>query len=478
MRVASMSFLGSTAVLAAACGSGNNSSSPATDAGQVDDTSIPQDSGTAMDGGPDADAKASDAREEEAAGYPAFTPTDVPQVANAMGGPVMAHPKVVPIFYAADDSATVASVTDMVGKLHGSAYWAAFATEYGVSDLTVLAPVTITDTLPSTWDDSQIQAYLTARLNAADPAFPTPDANTIYAFFFPPNVTITTGGGPSPGDGGAPEGGGSDAGDGGFGGGASVGCTDFGGYHDNITLSNSMDVAYAVVPRCATFGPLTGLDAITGPASHEFAEAATDPFPSTNPAFSTVDATHSYWSRLLGGGENGDMCAQEDTSFMKFPPQVPYVVQRIWSNKAALAGTDPCVPVPTGEAYFNTLPVMPDILTVSSRGATINPKGVEIPLGASKTIELDLFSSAPTSGPWTVRIIDQSSTGTADLSATFQECPGQATCQGKNGDKLHVSIKVLTVGRRNYEAFLIESKLASGTYALWAGIVGSSPDGG
>jgi hypothetical protein len=476
MRFASMALLGSAlaaGVLAAACGSNNGSSpNPGNDAGQVEDSSVGQDTGTAADSGTVADSKVEPEAQAEA-GYPAFKPTDVPQVADA-GGPVMATPKVVPIFYAADDSTTVASVEDFVTKLHGSAYWSSFATEYGVGDITMLAPVTLTATLPSTYDDSQIQADLAQRLNSGDPALPTPDANTIYAFFFPPNVTITTGGGAPPGDGGT-----ADAGDGGFGGGVQSSCGNgFGGYHDNITLTNSMDVSYAVIPRCATYGGLSGLDAITGPASHEIAEAVTDPFPSTNPAYSTVDTLHFYWSRIIGGGEVGDMCEDNQGSFVKFPPQLPYTVQRIWSNKAALAGTDPCVPEPAGMTYYNTLPVMPDILTVTSRGGTINPKGVEIPVGASKTIELDLFSMAPTSGKWTVRLIDSSSTGSTYLSPTFQECPGMSTCTGQNGDKLHVTIKVLAAARRNYEPFFIESKMSAGVYNLWAGIVGSSPDGG
>ena len=48
-----------------------------------------------------------------------------------------------------------------------------------------------------------------------------------------------------------------------------------------------------------------------------------------------------------------------------------------------------------------------------------------------------------------------------------------ATCTGQNGDKLHMTINVLTAGRRNTESFFIESKLPSGTYSLWAGLVGN-----
>jgi hypothetical protein len=459
-----------------ACGSSNGAPAAA-DAGHVEETSTTVDSGggDVRDAGPTQEAQV-----PEAAGYPAFAPSDVPQVVSS-GGPVMKTPKVVPIFYAADDSATVASLQDFLGKLPASPYWSAFATEYGVGAVSVAPAIMLTDTLPPNYDDSQIQAFLADKLQSADPAFPAPDANTIYAFFFPPNVTITVGATVPTGDAG------DDAAipaDAGVAPGVSTSCNDFGGYHDNIALTTSTNVAYAVVPRCASFGPLMALDAITGPASHEIAEAATDPFPSGAPAFLSVDPTHAYWKQLLGGGEVGDMCAQGDV-FTKFPPSMPYTVQRIWSNLAAKAGTDPCVPVPEGLTYFNTLPNMPDVLTITSRGGSVNPKGIEIPVGGSKTLELDLFSSAPMSDPWEVRILDLGyldSTGTSPantyLSATFMECQGAETCQGQNGDKLHVTLTVMQAGRRNYEPFIIESKLSSGHYNLWAGVVGSSPDGG
>jgi hypothetical protein len=131
------------------------------------------------------------------------------------------------------------------------------------------------------------------------------------------------------------------------------------------------------------------------------------------------------------------------------------------------------VPLPTGDVYFNSYPVMPDMITYSSRGGMVTSKGVEIPVGSSKTIELDLASNGPTSGPWTVSIADSSSTGNTYLSATFQECPGKSTCTGKNGDKLHMTIKVLAAGRRGTEPFIIQSVLSANAYSLWIGLVGS-----
>jgi hypothetical protein len=357
-----------------------------------------------------------------------------------------------------------------VSKVGATQYWTTMLAEYKVGAATSAPPVMLTaaDNPPATYDDSQIESWLASKLNADDPAWPKPDANTIYALFFPDGVTITMGGGGGPGDGGAP-----DAGGGGF---QSSSCTSFGGYHANITLDgahNNMDVAYAVLPRCATFGNLSGVDAITAAASHEFAESATDPFPADNPAYTSLDVHHGYWSRLLGGSEIGDMCAQNDSAFVKFPELPDYTVQRCWSNAAAMMGGDPCVPLPKGEVYFNAIPVMPDTVTTTTfGGANVTYKGVQIPVGMSKTIELDLFSSGPTKGPWTVDAVDSGylRTGTAQLKFTFDKK------QGQNGDKIHMTIEVLAAGRRKNESFLIISTLGSvlnGPSNLWAGVVGN-----
>jgi hypothetical protein len=197
MQYRALVFLGAALVAGGfACGSssnGNTSSQQTTDGG--DDTSSMPETGSMNEaGGGEA------AMDAEAAPYPAVTPTDVPQVADA-GGPVMATPKVVPIFYASDDMTTVASLKDFLSKVPGSTWWKGWSEEYGVGAVTIAPPVVLTDTLPPYWDDSQIQADLTTRLTNGDPAFPAPDANTIYAYFFPSGVTITTNGTPDPTDG-------------------------------------------------------------------------------------------------------------------------------------------------------------------------------------------------------------------------------------------------------------------------------------
>jgi hypothetical protein len=474
MRLVPIAFFASCLSLGAvgaACGS-SSSGSPATppaDAGGATDSSMTgDDSSTTADGGGDGG--------DAAVAYPAFVPTDVPQVVSETG-PVMTAPKIVPIFYAADDTATVASLTDFSTKVVQTQYWSKIATEYGSAAGTSLTPIMLTDVLPASWDDSQIQAYLANVLQTGDARFPAPDANTLYAFYFPAGVTITTGANVSTGDGGVDGGddGGDDGGtiDAGFGGGVSSSCLDFGGYHDNIQLDaahNNLNVAYAVIPRCPSFGPLTGLDAITGPASHEYMEAVTDPFPDSEtvmPAFVTVDEPHFFWSSMLGGGEVGDMCAQNGGAFVKFPELPLYTVQRIWSNASTKAGADPCEPLLPTYTYINSIPILPDSLMLMTRGSTVNVKGVHVPVGMSATIEVDLVSSGPT-GTWTVSAIDQAGYRgqTPDLTFVWDKT------SGKNGDKLHLTITTVTAGRRNYIPFLILSDQGT-TENIWAGVVGN-----
>jgi hypothetical protein len=307
-------------------------------------------------------------------------------------------------------------------------------------------PVNLTEAAPATIDDSAIQTWLAGKLNGDDPAWPAADANTVYVLHYPTGTTVTAGGG------------------------AGTSCTDFGGYHDNITLDAnhaSLDVAYAVVPRCPSFGDLMGLDAVTGAESHELIEAVTDPNPSTNPAYASVEDKFFYWQRVLGGSEVGDMCAQFPNVFTKFS-ELPYMVQRTWSNQAAAAGHDPCVPALPNEVYFNAAPVLPDSIMATFMGQSLTQQGVKIPVGMSKTIELDLFSDGDTKGPFTVTAKD-----TAEL---FGQTPHLTLSldktSGVNGEKLHLTITVMTASKNNRETFIVATKLGQ-QENLWIGMVGN-----
>lgn len=377
--------------------------------------------------------------------YPA--PHPAPPKVISYGGPVLKNPKIVPIFFSNDDPNFTAGVIDFTNKVGGTAYWAANTTEYGVGPATGLPAVVSPDAPTGTIDDTDIQDWLASKLNADDPAFPPPDGDTLYAIYYPKGLKITlSGGGP-----------------------VSHSCTEFGGYHSNITLDGAhgnMDVAYAVMPHCNGFGGQTEMETMTSTASHEYLEAATDPYPQTNPAYAQVDNAHIYWLFALGGGETADMCAQQDASFYQFD-ELAYMVQRSWSNKAAKAGNDPCVPAIPGSVYFNSAPVLPDNVTLNL-GQPVTMKGAKIAEGESKTIEVDLFSEAKTSGPWTVKALDGASLqgGSPELAFSFDKN------SGVNGEKLNLTITVLKASQFKAEVFFLLSEM-NGTRNIWIGLVGN-----
>jgi len=425
-------------------GCGGDSSNEQSDSGSQDESS--QDESPVADAGNDAP-------------YPAFT-IDAPQVVS-LGGPVLANPKVQPVFFPGFAYAT--ELADFTSKVGASQFWSQL-TEYKVGAITQSTPITLTDAdaPAATITDAQIQAWLSSRWDGTHPEFGTaPDSSTIYTLYYPSTTTIYLTGGPT-GDAGAGDAGAGDAGGGNFGG--SKSCSSFGGYHSNIVVGNTQ-VPYAVIPQCATFGQLSGVDVITATSSHELSEASTDPYVETTPAYVQTDDDHFEWMFFLGGGEIGDMCAQFPSSFYK-PTDIGYYVQRNWSNAAATAGHDPCVPA-DGTPYANTMPVFTD--TIATHG--VMTKGIDVPVGQSKVLELDLFSDAPTS-PWTVsaQVITRGG-GQAPITLTFDNTTGQ------NGDKLNLTVQstgALTGGNTQSKpsaALVITSTLGQ-RENLWIGVIG------
>ena len=395
----------------------------------------------------------------------------LPQV-KTMGGPVLATPKVVPVFFPGFGFRT--ELIDFLPKMGKSAYWKAVATEYGVGALTAETTIDITDAPDAIITDEEIQTWLKSRFDGTHPEFgTTPIAGAVYTLFYPPTTTIYLGNAPTPNDGGVeggvPEGGTK-------GPRPQASCKSFGGYHQDIKVGN-VNVSYAVIPQCAMFGPLTGVDVVTGTPSHELIEAATDPFPIAKPAYTSVDDDHISWTFALGAGEVGDMCAQYDSSFYK-DPEIGYVVQRSWSNAAATAGHEPCVPVPASEIpYFNASPRLNDDVTLSI-GTT---KGLTVPVGMSKTMELDLFSSAVMTGPMTVTIQSFGSGGGGggggDGGATAPTPPVSFALDktsGVNGDKIQVTVtaNAPTASRLGATTFVITSAVGTEKH-YWAGVVGN-----
>jgi hypothetical protein len=392
--------------------------------------------GVGQDGGVEGGAgSGSDA----ATTYPAPHP-DMPQ-AQSVNGPVMKAPKVVAITFQGDP--LQASVDGFITQLVGAtSYWSGATAEYGVGPLTAAPPVHVAEAAGTNLTDADVQAWLTSKINAGGD-FPAPDANTLYAIFYPDGTTVSDSG-------------------------AAL-CHEFQGYHSNYSLAPGKLVAYAIIGRCPP--PLKGLpemDEVSAEASHEIVEGATDPFPKDNPAWTDIDRDHGGWALVGGGAELGDLCAPFPNAFFK-PSGVSNLVARIWSNKAAAAGHDPCEP--QGESpYFNSAPVLDDpIEVIDSPVGSFKTKGVSIPVGSSKTVELDLYSDAPTSGPWKVSVLDLTSAffgGPEALSFTLD------ASEGKNGDKLHLTIKSLAKSPLGAAPFWVQNELGE-SITVWIGLVGN-----
>jgi len=440
------------ATLLAGCGSSSPSTTTAkSDAHAADAIVLPKldarpHDARAKDAGGDSGHARLDAGVDAPIPYPAPHPA-MPQVVSS-GGPVMTAPKFVVITFAGDT--LIPSVDDFVDKVAASAtYWSGTTAEYGVGKIASVLHVTLNETPAANLADTDVQAWLTTKLSGPDAGtldggapWPQPDGETVYMIYYPASVNITLG--------------------------ASASCNGFYGYHNDYALNATTFVTYSVVARCPPFPSTSQIDSIASIASHEMIEAVTDPLVQDKPAYVMPDTDHTAWA-IPAGGELGDMCAGYGNVFYT-PSDVPYLVQRTWSNKAAAAGHDPCQP-DGATPYFNAAAVVTDTVTVSDPNlGAYTTQGVKIPVGGTGTVTLDLYSDAPAPA-WTVQGYDLSSLfgGPQELAVTIG---GQATATGVNGDRLTLTIKVLQGGTGGGEILWIQSTAGS-TMPVWIGVVGN-----
>ena len=215
--------------------------------------------------------------------------------------------------------------------------------------------------------------------------------------------------------------------------------------------------------------------------SHEWVEASTDPQDTAtgvftlsggpNSAYYTVDENHRRSGPFSAGARRAICANPRAPGRTSCPAGSAEHTQRTWSNLAAAGSHDPCVPEPTS-AFFDSAPVLPETVTFSSPYTpTIVTQGITIPIGQSKTVEVDLFSDGDTGGPWTVSAVDLLSTYYGSYGILLALRFAWDRTSGVNGEKLHLTITVTAasvVG--NGHGFIITSKLGS-RVATWPGMV-------
>lgn len=354
--------------------------------------------------------------------YPAFHPP-VPQVVNG-GGPVLASPVFVPVVFPATTFKT--EIDDFFPKAVVSSAWAAELTEYGVGAGVAVPSVTSSPLPGASISQADLESFVASHVGVG--AWGTPDTgefgSQFYVLFLPPGVSVllpsgktTCGAGPY-------------------------------GYHRSVKVGATY-VPYAVVANC-----MKGIVPITKIAWHEIVEGCADPYIPYSKAFSKAGAD---WSFAFNGSEIGDMCEHRADQKIT-PPDIGYVVQRTWSNAAALAYHDPCVPAPSAP-FFAAAPVLPGTVQL---GMAMVP-GVQIAVGSSTTIDVQLFSDGPTAGPFDVAA--KESQGGTSLSFAWDKTSGQ------NGDVLHLTISAVAAAPGG-TTFELEASLG-GASSQWVGAVGN-----
>jgi hypothetical protein len=369
----------------------------------------------------------------------------MPQVVKGGSLPVLASATVVPVYFSGD--ALQPAIDANLKAWPTSRSFQALA-EYGITSATIGTSIIVSETPAATLTQSDIQAWIEGKLDGSHPEFGLVDSATlaskVFVFFYPATsnvswLTISE-------------------------------CQS--SYNAGVTLASGAVANYAVVAECGTPSPgLSETDALTGSALGAVASQMASPeskvkaYPTNWEFFDTAHAQDALVSlasvQVLGGcalaewspvPSGGPMVAG-GVVLDSGVPQDALLYGFAWSNKAAAAYHDPCVPN-VGGSYFVSVPAAHDEVQVTLQPLAgpmvVTATGVLVPVGSTKTVDVELLSDGPTSGPWTVSTQLLFGTG---FTFSFDRTTGQ------NGDVLHLSITA-------------PSKPQQGTVALYSTLEG------
>jgi hypothetical protein len=361
----------------------------------------------------------------------------MPQVTAGNPSAVMATPRVVAITY--DSDGNRADAEAFYHQYAASSAWALQTMEYGIGALTVGAPIHLAGTPVAS--DAAVRALLATNLGGTTPAWGPPSESTLYSFILPGNASFTD----------------------------ASGAKFCGGYHDDVMVG-SVDVAYAIQLPCQ-IPSLTPLQALTFTLAHELVEGVTDPRWEHDFAWGAVDPSHAIWAYVTDG-ELADLCEFAQTFLWTDAPGMTYAIQRIWSNAAARAGTDPCIGAPTSP-YYQAVPDQPDPVTIALFGDHVTTQGTRVAAGANGTITVHL-AGTPGSGPFTVTAYDVATVyfGASTPLLTFEQPPGTFAIGDTISIPVTVKAKDSALGAPGAEAFEIDTKPATGPTTYFYGVVG------
>ena len=377
--------------------------------------------------------------------YPAFKPS-VPQIIRKPGR-ILKNPVIVTVTW--NDDPNVVALEGVGDQIGASSYWKEIVAEYGVGPTTsgaanhvhLATPIVLPTGANDDTGKPIVDLITNALTNTTASGWPAPTDQTLYLVYL-------------------------------HGANADTLCrSGAGGYHDDLKVG-ALNIPFAVTAACSSKGsPTSALDSATITATHEIAEAATDPLPTTASAWSGLQDADLAWELLQSGqDENGDMCEFYDGVEGTFGlPQLAFPVQRQWSNAAALAGHSPCVPQPKAETNINVAPLDTfDTVTakLDPRQIPFNPesKGYVVAAGGTRKIPLGLYSDGPTSG-FAIEAFEASAfnfdgspfdpTRTPLLTVALDRTSGQ------NGEKAYLSVTVNSVAPEKVHLVVVRSTLGA-----------------
>jgi hypothetical protein len=241
----------------------------------------------------------------------------LPQV-EFHGGAIVANPRIITVTF--KNYPFTPDVVAFAAWLPTTKWFSAWSADYGIKTLTAGGSFVI-PTAPPVTDLSNFEAqpYLLSKI--ADHTLPKPKNGDVLAFYMP----------------------------------GQTGCNLNGG-HQQLGYPG-VQAEFLLMYDCSqsTSVDPDQLATLESTMSHELAEAVTDDYGAWNEDDPLVNT--------VAGGEIADMCAFFNTT--KQVSGRAFTWQRIFSNKAAAAGKNPCVPVPSDDAIYYSVTTPQRIRTVS-----------------------------------------------------------------------------------------------------------------
>jgi hypothetical protein len=344
--------------------------------------------------------------------FPVVKP-DIGQIVNH-GGALLTSAKLVTVTWTVDQNE--AALEDFGDKLVTSSYWKTVVGDYvGPGTSGPSNHVRIMTAPPATMEVKDFETWFVQQVgNAPGNGWPAWDAQTVYVVYAPTAMKLTAQGVDL--------------------------CQSRANLHGEVDVAGNPHVTYVLIDENCN-GSLSVLDGATSAGSHEILEGVTNPHNFSDTALIGFDASHLAWAMFDGtqDDEIGDACEIYSDAFFDGPSDLPYKLQRMWSNSSAAAGHSPCVPQST-EPYFNVTAEAMTMLNVVPPGMAtpIMALGYEVPVGSTKTFEVTYYSDAAT-GYWDTKAFEGN--GITTPSSTYMTL-AVAKGAGLNGDKDQITVTV------------------------------------